>query len=478
MELKRRLLILTCGLWLLGPMKIGVKGNGLGSAPRRQADSSIRDPVDNETPLVPDEGQQTTSEVPPSISGKKARIPTIVSSSPKQNQTNQVTRKETSRTPKEEEQKTGDGDASEEALSVVKEGLQVVTKVPTENRPKPTAPKKNRIKEGVMVITDENTVTVDWHRNTTAKWLDYVMEARTALAIASGALMVSILAAVLTWVAVNKRGKLKVEVDPVEAAPPIDWMALLGTEETKAKLDQICQEILQNTEFRQDVAGIRKNLNQQVTANTDGLLKIEMDLKFAKRQITDLEKTFVAWQEMTLDLAEKVTVDQKKTSREAPKGKRVYLSKPYLKLRSTLNITQYKKIIATETLGTEENKGMAFAATTEKIDQKGERVASGRFADDKYESVDLFAGRKTPNQMDTDDKVGFSYEADNPFLTEAEYQDTENTLMGFLTGTKRKTIKRAPKRRAPSPPPLKPQAYAGKDKRSASVIEMITRKRT
>ena len=121
----------------------------------------------------------------------------------------------------------------------------------------------------------------------------------------------------------------------VEKAPQTDWMALLDKDQVRARLDQICSDIVRNSEFKQDVAGIRKDLSQQVTTNTDRLLNLELDLKFAKRQITDLERTSAAWQGMTLDLAEKVADDRKKATKEAPKGKKVYFKRKKNFLRKT-----------------------------------------------------------------------------------------------------------------------------------------------
>ena len=89
-----------------------------------------------------------------------------------------------------------------------------------------------------------------------------------------------------------------------------------------------------------------------------------------------------------------------------------------------------------------------------------------------YESVNLFAGRKTPDQNDTDDKVGFLYDPENPF--EGTEKD-ESTQMAILTGTKHKTSKKNPKRRAPLPPHSKHPAGV-EDKKSASVIGSMTDK--
>ena len=372
-------MILAYGLWLTQPKKSGVEASGLGSAPRRK--NVDKDSNANE--------MSSTEKIP---DGKSEGLET--------------------------------GDLTAEHPSASKTEDQNLNSRPVRIEQDPIVFDIGQKKQGITVDWDDKLITINWPRDRSADWMRYLTEAKTALAVASGALVVSVITAVITWGFLSKKGTTDIETaqddTPELGGNSVDWMALLDQEATRARIDQICQEILRTSDFKNDVAGIREDLRQQVHQNTDALLRMEVEMKFCKQ---------------------KLTAQQCPTNRRSSKDTASAVGE-------VTALSKSEMISLTKSTSTLTNEG--------------------------YESVDLFAGRKTPDQNDSDDKVGFAYDAENPF--DAIDKD-ESTQTALLTGTRMKTSTRHPKRQAPSPPHSKHQGSVGKQ-RSASVIGLIADKMT
>ena len=386
MDWKINLLILAYGLWLTQPRKTGVQASGLGSAPRKNV---VKDSNTNEES---------------STVGQKDEITTL----------------STEKIPDEKTEGLENGDLTTKHPSVLKTEDRNLNPKPVRIEQDPIVFDIGQKKQGITVDWDDKLITINWPRDRSVEWMRYLTEAKIALVVASGSLLVSLITAIVLWVIWNQKSTLDIETGQDNTPELVDWMALLDREETRARMDQICQEILKTSDFKNDVAGIREDLRQRVNQNADALLRMEVDLKFCKQ---------------------KLTAQQCQTSR---KGSRDAAS-------AVEEVTALSK-----------SEMMSLTKSTSTLTNEG------------YESVDLFAGRKTPDQNDSDDKVGFLYDAENPFEAVDKEESTQTAL---LTGTRMKTTARNHKRKAPSPPHSKPQGSVRKQ-RSASVIGLIADKMT
>ena len=387
MDWKINLLILTYGLWLTQPQKSGVQANGLGSAPRRK--NVVKNTVTNEMS---------------STAGQKKQTPT----------------KPTVKIPDEKTEGVKNGDLAAGPPSVLNTEDQNLNPKPVRIEQDPIVFDIGQKKQGITVDWDDKFITINWPRDRSADWMRYLTEAKTALAVASGALVVSLITAIVTCGIWNKKGTSDIETGQDTTPEIADWMTLLDRAETRARMDQICQEILKTSDFKRDVAGIRDDLRQQVNQNSDALLRMEVELKFCKQKLTA-----------------QPCQTNRRSSRDTASS-----------VEGITALTKPEKISLTESTSTLTNE--------------------------EFKDVNLFEGRKTPDQNDSDDKVGFLYEAENPFdaIEKDEFVQT-----ALLTGARMKTIRKNPKRMAPSPPPSRHQGSARKQ-RSASVIELFTDKMT
>ena len=164
MDWKINLLILAYGLWLTQPKKSGVQASGLGSAPRRK--NVVKD--------------SNTNEVSSTVRQKE-----------------EITTLSTEKIPDEKTKGLENGDLTTKHPSVLKTEDRNLNPNPVRIEQDPIVFDIGQKKQGITVDWDDKLITINWPRDRSVEWMRYLTEAKIALVVASGSLLVSLITAII-----------------------------------------------------------------------------------------------------------------------------------------------------------------------------------------------------------------------------------------------------------------------------------------